>query len=281
MKPSAPLQIIRPVNSLVAGLAGILAYIIATGTLLPAVLIVFGMILLITAAGNVINDYYDAAIDAINRPDRPIPSGAISGREALALAVLLFLAGNILGIISAPLPLVLIAIINSFLLWIYAAYLKGMPLLGNLAVSCLAASIFLFGGALDGWAGLMANLPVAGATFCVMIARELIKDAEDIPGDMAQGARTFPIIFGLKKSLLLAMGASVAGVLITLLLADRWGSLYLAGIIPVDLLILAGAFRAVKARTVEEVRRSRGATIIKAGMFASLVVFLAASLLFR
>ena len=131
MKPSAPLQIIRPVNSLVAGLAGILAYIIATGTLLPAVLIVFGMILLITAAGNVINDYYDAAIDAINRPDRPIPSGAISGREALALAVLLFLAGNILGIISAPLPLVLIAIINSFLLWIYAAYLKGMMYFRN------------------------------------------------------------------------------------------------------------------------------------------------------
>ena len=129
MKPKALLQIIRPLNAFVAGLAGILAYVIATGTLIPAVLIIFLMILLITAAGNVINDYHDAAIDAINRPDRPIPSRMITRKEALIYALVLFIVGNIIGFLFAPAPLILIAIGNSLLLWLYASHLKVMPLL--------------------------------------------------------------------------------------------------------------------------------------------------------
>lgn len=279
MHAAAVFRIIRPTNACVAGLAGILAYIIATGALIPGVWIVFCMILLITAAGNVINDYHDAAIDAINRPDRPIPSGEISRNEALWYAALLFLIANTAGLIFAPVPLILIALINSLLLWLYASHLKMMPLLGNIAVSYLAASIFLFGGALEGWAGVMANLPVAGATFGVMIARELIKDAEDMPGDADQGARTFPILYGLRPCLILAGLAALSGVIISFLLYERWGLFYLAGIIPVDLVILAGAISAIRYRTPEEIKKGKSATIVKIGMFASLVVFLLSALL--
>ena len=64
--------IIRPANSFIAGLAAIVAYLIATGTLVYDVILLMAIVTLITAAGNVINDYYDTAIDAINRPGRPI-----------------------------------------------------------------------------------------------------------------------------------------------------------------------------------------------------------------
>lgn len=268
-------------NACVAGLAGSLAYVIATGTLIPAVLIVFIMVLLITAAGNVINDYHDAAIDAINRPDRPIPSGMITRRQALIYALVLFIAGNAAGVIFAPVPLVLIAVVNSVLLWFYAAHLKVMPLLGNIAVSYLAASIFLFGGSLEGWTGVFANLPVAGATFSVMIARELIKDAEDMPGDAAQGARTLPIIHGLRLTVLIAGGAALIGVVISLSLYLRWGIFYLAGIMPVDLIIMYGVMQAIRCTTSEQIKKSRSATILKAGMFASLLVFLFSAILYR
>ena len=281
MKPKALLQIIRPLNAFVAGLAGILAYVIATGTLIPAVLIIFLMVLLITAAGNVINDYHDAAIDAINRPDRPIPAGTISRKEALIYALVLFIVGNSIGFLFAPVPLILIGIGNSLLLWFYASHLKVMPLLGNIAVSYLAASIFLFGGALEGWAGVMANLPVAGATFCVMLSRELIKDAEDMPGDAAQGARTIPILYGIRTSVLIAGAAAIIGVVISLFLVFRWGYFYLAGIIPVDCIILTGALRAAGCREAEKIKQNRSATIVKAGMFASLLIFLISAVLFR
>ncbi len=264
-----------------AGFAGILAFVIATGTLVPAVIIIFVMILLITAAGNVINDYHDAAIDAINRPDRPIPSGLITEKEALIYAVILFLVALLLGVVFAPLPLIVIAIVNSLLLWFYASHLKGMPLLGNLAVSYLAASIFLFGGALFGWEGVLENLPVAGATFGVMLARELIKDAEDMPGDQAQGARTMPIQYGLKITVYIAAVAAIIGVVITLFLYGRWGAWYLAGIIPVDSIILFGAWKSIRCSTPDEIKKSRSSHLIKTGMFISLLIFLVSAVLFR
>lgn len=279
MKLSALFRIIRPLNAVMAGLAGILAFIIATGMLTPSVIIIFLMVLLITGAGNVINDYHDAAIDAINRPDRPIPSGDISRRAALIYAIFLFILGNGIGFVTAPLPLIIIAGVNSILLWFYASHLKVMPLLGNLAVSYLSASIFLFGGALDGWSGVMANLPVAGATFGVILARELIKDAEDMPGDAAQGAQTLPILYGLRITVLCASIAASIGTIITLLLYIRWGPWYLAGIIPVDIIILAGALRALKCTTPEEVRQAKSSHLIKAGMFVSLLVFLVSAVL--
>ena len=94
MNGAAYLSIIRPVNSVVAGLAGILATVIATGTIPAEFLFIFLIVLFITGAGNVINDYYDREIDAINQPDRPIPAGLISPSHALIYAVLLFFAGK-------------------------------------------------------------------------------------------------------------------------------------------------------------------------------------------
>ena len=66
-------RITRPGNSVIAGLAAIVAYLIATGTLVNGVLLLMAVVILITAAGNVINDYFDAEIDAINLPSVPSP----------------------------------------------------------------------------------------------------------------------------------------------------------------------------------------------------------------
>jgi geranylgeranylglycerol-phosphate geranylgeranyltransferase len=63
--------ITRPVNSIVSGLAAAIGYLIATGTLHLEVILPIAIVAFITAGGNVINDYFDAGIDAINRPGRP------------------------------------------------------------------------------------------------------------------------------------------------------------------------------------------------------------------
>ena len=184
--------IIRPVNSVVAGLAAIVAYLIATGTLVPGVILLMAVVTLITAAGNVINDYFDAGIDAINRPERPIPSGAVSRDAALVYAGVLFFLGILLAGLLRRSALRLPSLMH-VLLVAYAARLKSTPFFGNVAVSYLAASIFLFGGALAGGYRLVDMLPLAVITFLAMLARELLKDAEDIEGDRPRRADTLPI----------------------------------------------------------------------------------------
>jgi geranylgeranylglycerol-phosphate geranylgeranyltransferase len=262
----------RPVNSLVAGLAAILAYLIDTGTVVPQTLFLFAIVALITAAGNVINDFFDVKIDAINRPDRPIPSGAVSRAAARGFAVTLFLAGILVSFFTNPLCIG-IAVVNSLILIAYAGKLKRTPLLGNITVAYLSASIFLFGGALNGWNGLVHIIPIAAITFFAMLSRELVKDAEDVEGDKAGNADTVPIRIGIKKTSRLALISTVLAVAASFIPYFWWGTWYLAGIIIVDSLILFAALRGLKCATPACIKASMASSLLKAGMFTSLVVF--------
>jgi geranylgeranylglycerol-phosphate geranylgeranyltransferase len=264
--------ITRPTNALVAGLAAVVAYLIATGTIIPAALYLFVVVTLITAAGNTVNDYFDAAIDAINRPDRPIPSGMVTRLAARNFSVILFLAGFFVSLATSQLCIA-IAVFNSLLLVAYAANLKSTPFFGNVTVSYLAASMFLFGGALNGPGGLIHVLPIAVITFFAMLSRELVKDAEDVEGDAAGGASTLPIIIGVKKTASLAFIFAVLAVIASFFPYTWWGVFYIAGIIPVDIIILVAAARAISHDTPAGIRESGAATLLKIGFFASLLVF--------
>jgi geranylgeranylglycerol-phosphate geranylgeranyltransferase len=264
--------ITRPANAAAAGLAVIVAYLIATGTLVPEVLLLFLVVVLITAAGNVINDYFDVKIDRVNRPDRPIPSGIVTLPAARAYAVILFLAG-ILFCIPTNALCIAIAVFNSLLLIAYAARLKRLPLVGNLAVSYLAGSMFLFGGAFSGPDGIIHVLPFALMTFFAMLARELVKDAEDIEGDRASGAVTVPIRYGIRATSLLALVSATLASLASLIPFQWWGVMYLGGILIVDGILLAACLKAAGCTTADAVKSSRASTLLKVGMFASLIVF--------
>jgi len=264
--------ITRPVNSIVSGLAAILGYIIATGTITLSSLILILIVAIITAAGNVINDYFDADIDAINRPKRPIPSGDVRRSSARIFATILFLCGILLSLFSNVLCLTIV-VLNSLVLIIYAAKLKSSPFIGNLAISYLAASIFLFGGAFAGLSGLIQNIPIAIITFLAMLARELLKDAEDVKGDSIGGARTLPIKIGIQKTGRIALIVAVLGVGASIIPFFRWGAWYLAGIAFVDLIILIAVIRALPCKTPDCVKMSYATSILKTGMFASLLIF--------
>ena len=276
MKLSGFFSITRPLNSVISGLAAVLGYLVATGTVTVSSLLLIPVVVFITAAGNVINDYFDAEIDGINRPDRPIPSGAVRKGAARSFAITLFLAGILVALFTGPLCLA-IAVFNSLLLALYAARLKSMPVVGNIAVSYLSASIFLFGGAFAGAGGLIANLPLASIAFFATLSRELLKDAEDVEGDAAGGARTFPMQAGIAATARLAFGCVLLAAAASLLPVFLWGGWYLAGIAVVDIIIVAAAVRALPCTAPACVRASKATTLLKAGFFASLVVFAAAA----
>lgn len=163
-------------------------------------ILVFLTVFLITGAGNAINDYYDIDIDRINKPDRPIPSGRIGLSTALYFSLALFALGTLFAFMINPVCGI-IALINSLLLIYYARTLKRTAFLGNLAVGYLTGSTFLFGGAVFFEKGGLEDVFILFllATLAT-IAREIVKDIEDIDGDMKDGARTLPIVIGPEKA---------------------------------------------------------------------------------
>ena len=277
MSVPAFVRITRPHNAAVAGLTALLGYLIATGTLTPPSLLLAVVVVLVTAGGNVINDVYDVEIDRINRPERPIPAGEISLAGAKAYTAALFAGGIAVAALTTPLCL-LIALANSAILIAYAVRLKRVPGLGNVAVAYLTASVFLFGGAFAGIEGLVQNVSLAAITFLATIAREVLKDAEDVDGDAAGGARTLPMIVGIRGTGLLAFACACGAVIASLLpFGGWWGPFYLAAIAVVDGIILFGASRGFRCTTPACVRASRATSILRTGMFAALAVFAVAA----
>jgi len=180
----------------------------------PGVILVFSSVFLITGAGNAINDFFDADIDAINKPARPIPSGRVSRNTALYLSFLLFGIGIALSCFINTICFV-IALVNSILLIIYARNLKQTALAGNICIGYLTGSTFLFGGALFETAGLSRTSGLFALAMLATIAREIAKDIEDIEGDLAMGAVTLPIRVGQKRAGDIASFAGIIAVILS------------------------------------------------------------------
>jgi geranylgeranylglycerol-phosphate geranylgeranyltransferase len=197
---NAYLEIIRPGNAIMAVIAVLLIAIISgifTFNVLLGCIVVF----IITGAGNSINDYFDYKIDAINKPERPIPSGRISLKKAGIYSLILLSTGTILAFIIGFIPGI-IALVTSLLMFYYAYRLKKKFLIGNLVISFLTGLTFVFGGVIVG--EILTSIFLGFYPFLTTLAREIVKDMEDVEGDRIEGATTLPIISGMRISSIIA-----------------------------------------------------------------------------
>ena len=194
------IEILRPGNAIMGAISIILIAIIDKTISIPIILAMI-TVFFETAAGNVINDYFDYNIDLINKPERPLPSGRISLKNGRNYGYLLFLAGTICGFLISYLtnnwiPFVIV-LIADVILYLYAYKLKSTPLIGNLAVGFMTGFGFVFGGfSLNNPDIILTSIYLGFFAFIMTTAREIIKDIEDIEGDRAEGAKTLPILIG-------------------------------------------------------------------------------------
>ena len=193
----------RPLNALITFAAIIAAGVIAGAgwSLLPSLLTTATAGLLLTAAGNALNDVFDVSIDKVNKPDRAIVSGAVTLRQAVIAVVLLSVTGLAFSAIAGSLTFS-IAAVSSLAIFAYNAGLKRVPLAGNLVVGLLTGAAFFFGASVTGNIDTAVFPAILSCFF--NWAREILKDVEDVEGDRAAGIRTFPIIAGVPASLLLS-----------------------------------------------------------------------------
>jgi geranylgeranylglycerol-phosphate geranylgeranyltransferase len=260
-----------------AGLAGVIGGIIALGgaegdmlLLLPVFIAVF----LITGAGNAVNDYFDASIDAVNRPERPIPSGRIERRSVLTAATLLFAAGAVISFFIGLIPFI-IAAYNSLLLFFYAFSLKRKVFVGNLSVSYLTGSTFLFGGSAFGQEGIRLTLVLFLLSMLATLAREIVKAIEDMKGDMKEGAATLPIRIGERPSAYLASAFGILGIMLSPVpfVMGMFNEYYLMVVGAADIVFIYAVLLAL------EKQPAKSSKYFKVAMFVALVAFVAGRLL--
>ncbi|HCL00546.1 MAG TPA: hypothetical protein DHW42_10645 [Candidatus Marinimicrobia bacterium] len=196
-KVLAYIRLMRPLNLLQGGIA-----LLVAATLMdrfPAwniILLATGIVWSYTGAGNAINDYCDAGIDKINRPERPIPQGLVSRKGALTWAVCLFLTGSLLAIPVFTLELMIILLLAVLLLTTYSLFFKMRPLLGNVVVSTILGMTFLFAASIYG--DISKGVTPFFLAFGFNLIREIVKDVQDMKGDQALGARTLPLKYGVE-----------------------------------------------------------------------------------
>jgi len=230
---------------------------------------------LIAGAGNTLNDVADLEIDRINRPDRPLPAGYLSRSTALLLSLALALTGVAIALWQSP-TLGLFAALVVLGLALYDLWLKRTPLWGNLLVSALASSAFLFGALSAGNLG-RSWVPAAFA-FLFHLGREIAKDLEDLEGDRAQGTRTLPLSAGEALSARLAAGVFLLLALLTWWpwLTGVYGWPYLLPVLGVDLLLLWTARRLWRERAAPP--QARLGPRLKWGMLLGLLAVVAGEL---
>jgi geranylgeranylglycerol-phosphate geranylgeranyltransferase len=270
MKLSAIPQLMRLENCAMASLAVAIGFIVAGGMEVSlGVLLAAVSAFLITGAGNTINDYYDRETDKKNAPKRPIPSKAISANAAFYLAILLFVIGIIMSYFINEACLAL-ASINSIILFLYGKSLKSSVLVGNVAVSYLTASTFVYGA-------LVLNNPVttmflALLAFLANVGREIIGDVEDMKGDKKSGLRTFALVHGSKKSWAYGRAYILAAILMSPIpyLIDLLGFYYLIPVLIADAIFLASI-------VTNDARKNQKLT--KIAIFVGLLAFLLGALL--
>ncbi len=172
-------------------------------------------IVLIAAAGNIINDYFDFDLDKEFKPERPLPSVAFSLDTAMYLHAILAFAGIGLGFYlgykANSFKIGYIYIICTLMLYVYAAFLKKTPLAGNIVVSALTGFVFVllmlfevnflntiyFKGSKYVLGILLLQVKFYGGfAFLTNLAREIVKDIEDKEGDAEHNINTLPVQFG-------------------------------------------------------------------------------------
>ncbi len=179
--------------------------------------LLYSSTIVIAAAGYIINDYYDIKIDYVNKPDRVVVGKLVKRRIVLFSHAALNTAGIVVGFYLS----IYVGILNTvaaFLLWIYSNRLKRIPFIGNLVIAMLAGLSILIVAV---YYRQNFNLVFIYALFAfsINLVREVIKDMEDIRGDMRFGSRTLPIIWGFRKTKMLLYALITLFVLLLLFLS--------------------------------------------------------------
>lgn len=222
--------------------------------------------LCIAAAGYIINDYFDRDIDQLNKPAKLVVEKLISRRWAILWHMALSLIGMAISLyISWKTKAWWLFPANTFcviVLWFYSTTFKRKLLSGNIIISLLTAWVVLVIGfmvhysvirnpetyaAVDASKLMRLTFLYAGFAFIISIIREVIKDIEDMQGDVRYGCRTMPIVWGVQASKIF-IATWLVVLIATLLIVQAyvlpfqwwWSAIYCVALVILPLIYILG-----------------------------------------
>lgn len=272
------IRMARPGNALMAAVGTITGIVLCPGPPLPTHTWVAAPLaaLLLSAWGNIRNDLADVDLDRIAHPERPLPTGRVKAAHARGVAAVLLVAALVAAYLAAGWPTLLFALANALFLAGYEWRLKAEGLPGNLVIAILVASTFMFGAVATGTDPLGWGMAVLLSAMALManMAREVIKDTEDMEGD--RGHRTtFPLAIGAGHATGLAIYQVLCAVLLSSLAfvyaPPGWWPAWLLLLAAADALFLLAASRAFRAPGPSQ-------RLLKLAMAVALLAFLAGPL---
>ncbi len=221
-------SIVRGYNILIIALAQYLAsiYILAPNLPVKKVLLDPQLFMLVLASafaiagGYIINNFYDSEKDIINRPRKTMLDRLVSQRTKLTGYFVL----NFLSVIAASyvsFRAVVFFSLYIFAIWLYSHKLKKFPFIGNLTASILAIipffAVFVYYKNFD-----LVIFVHATFLFLIIAMRELVKDLENLKGDLALNYKTIPVVYGEKVSKIMLTLLSALTLIPSYLLVTRF-----------------------------------------------------------
>ncbi len=277
------LQLIRFEHGVMYGIGVLIGAILAGWNFTPNFSIVLGFVVALTleVGAFALNDYIDFKADKINkRTDRPIVRGDVSRSAALVIGIAGFLVANLLSVyfISSNIEAFLLVFLFSVFSLLYNYQLKRFALIGNVFIGLTMAIPFVFGGL------MLRNVNdsiaiLSGMAFIIGLGREIMKDIEDVEGDKKVGAKTLPIVIGVRKSVYSVIICYLSGIILSVIpffsfFANK--PIYFA-IILADLMLVFISYKLVKSPKLENFRLGRKWSLYATAI--ALFVFLLSSIL--
>lgn len=221
-------SIVRGYNILIIIISQYLTsiYILAPQLSIKEILFDFNLFMIVLASataiasGYIINNFYDSEKDLINRPNKSILDRLVGRRTKLNFYFIL----NFLSLVSAlfvSYKAALFFFLFIFGIWFYSHKLKKYPFIGNLVAATLAViplfAVFIYYKNFD-----LVIFVHATFLFIIISMRELVKDLENLKGDLLQNYRTIPVIYGSLVSKKILTFLSILALLPTYLLIVKF-----------------------------------------------------------
>jgi geranylgeranylglycerol-phosphate geranylgeranyltransferase len=259
--------LIRPTNCAMMGLAVLIGVALASYAELGGSWqnLAYGFVtgFTLTAASMAINDYYDREIDAVNEPNRPIPSGAVGPKEALVFAFFLTATGFIAALLT-NMPCLLTAMVAwmAFTAYTVAGKRSGLP--GNFLVGLCVAMPFIYGSVVATSAVRSNVLVFALMAFLSNVGREITKGIVDVQGDRTQSVKTLAVRYGEKKAAVAGAVFYISAVLLSpipwiLGLVSFW---FLPFVAVTDLGLITSSVQLLRNSSRENARRIKKAVLL-------------------
>ena len=150
--------------------------------------------------GNCINDIFDYKNDIISHPKRVLPQKKLSIITANNICMILFFAGIFVSSFLNFKAQVFLYCFIMPLLILYSIKLKAIPLVGNIVIASLLASVLIFSELVIFQTYHKLIIPTL-LIFGFSLLREIIKDLQDYDGDKKYNLKTLPVYFGICKTI--------------------------------------------------------------------------------